>query len=177
MTTRQDQTAHERIIPLLVQVCGARRYLELGVYQGECLIAVASANPDCECIGVDREPMNFGVPPNVKLIQSDVYMFFNSISPPTGDLFDAVFIDANHSEESVKEDFNRVWPYVSDNGLILLHDTFPDSKESTSPGLCGTAYLFAGKLGSKFGLEAVTLPYHPGLTIVRKRTKQVPWIV
>jgi len=89
-----------------------------------------------------------------------------------------VFINANHAAEQVEKDFNNVFPYVLDNGLIFLHDTFPYEKEQTNCHSCGTAYQFASKLSSIKSLEyeIITIPMHPGLSIIRKRKKQVCWM-
>ncbi|MHC4094401.1 MAG: hypothetical protein ACYSVY_29715 [Planctomycetota bacterium] len=56
---------------------------------------------------------------------------------------------------------------------MLLHDTNPATPYDTRPGLCGDAWLVAETLKHR-GYEAVTLNYHPGLTIVRKREKWGP---
>jgi len=92
--------------------------------------------------------------------------------------FDVVFIDADHSEDAVRKDFDGIWPYVSKEGLILLHDTNPETIKDTEPGLCGNAWLFAQDLFLDHNdtpmYEVVTLPYHPGLTIIRKRISWGP---
>jgi len=85
--------------------------------------------------------------------------------------YDVVFIDATHSEGAVRQDFEGIWPHVSAEGLILCHDTNPEKVADTDPGLCGDAWRWA--YGHQL-LEAVTLPYHPGLTIIRKRMKWGP---
>lgn len=92
-------------------------------------------------------------------------------------LIDLLFIDADHSKESVLSDFWNFFPYVKDDGVILLHDTYPKNQHYTDKGLCGDAYRAIDQLkehSSEF--ELMTVPIPPGLTIVRKRKRQVPWI-
>ena len=38
------------------------------------------------------------------------------------ELYDAVFIDGNHSYEYVKKDLENYWPKVRDGGIVALHD-------------------------------------------------------
>jgi predicted O-methyltransferase YrrM len=94
-----------------------------------------------------------------------------------GNLFDFIMIDANHSKESVEEDFHNGLRLLGEDGLLLLHDTYPESEEATISDRCDDGYLFIGEasLDSR-DYEMVTLPRHPGLTICRKRSKQVPWM-
>jgi predicted O-methyltransferase YrrM len=35
---------------------------------------------------------------------------------------DALFIDSDHSYESVKADFEKFYPFVKENGIIMFHD-------------------------------------------------------
>ena len=67
----------------------------------------------------------------------------------------------------------HIMPHVSHEGLVCLHDTNPETVEDTQPGYCGDSWKFAKNL-SVLGYEAVTLPYHPGLTIVRNRRRWGP---
>ena len=57
-------------------------------------------------------------------------------------------------------------------GLYILHDTNPETEKDAKPGLCDNAWEAAFEISSVE--EAVTLPYCPGLTIVRKRESWGP---
>jgi hypothetical protein len=154
---RQNQTLHETLIPLLVEGIGATSYLELGTHLNETISRVR-----CERrYGVDLNAVEC---PGAHTFKMSTAEFISGVAPALAP-FDVVFIDAEHSESAVKRDFDGIWPHVSKEGLILLHDTNPETVADTVPGLCGDAWRFAC---SNAG-EAVTLPYHPGLTIVRKR--------
>jgi len=100
------------------------------------------------------------------MFQMSTWKFIQDVAPSLAPL-DFVFIDANHSAKAVEQDFDGIWPHVSPEGLVLCHDTNPQTLEDTNPGLCGNAWEFAHSRAGE--LEAVTLPYCPGLTIIRKR--------
>jgi hypothetical protein len=87
-----------------------------------------------------------------------------------------LFIDANHSKESVRQDFKNYFELVSDQWIILLHDGFPKNKEFTKSWYCGDGYLAIKELTQeKEHYEMMTLPVHPGVTICRKRKKHLNW--
>jgi len=156
---RRDQTFHELLIPLLVNVVGARSYLEFGTHLNETISRV-----QCEKrYGVDVKPAAY---PGITMLAMTTAHFIRDYAQSLAP-FDFVFLDADHSADAVRRDFEGIWPYVSMEGLILCHDTNPETEADTAPGLCGDAWLFAHSVRET--VEAVTLPYHPGLTIIRKR--------
>lgn len=81
-----------------------------------------------------------------------------------------VFIDACHSHEQSYKDFLNVVPYVEENGLIFMHDTFPRTKEHTNLGVCGEVYKTATKIRQDPTYEIITVPVFPGMSIVKKIT-------
>ena len=169
---RRNQTLHEWLIPALAMETGATAYLELGCHQNETV----SAMPDAMGEGAKIVAVDINEP--YERIHGVDYRIM-----PTGDYlrewvradgpFDIVFIDADHSARAALSDFEAVWPYVKPEGLVLLHDTNPDTEADTAPGYCGDSWIVARYLANK-GYESVTLPYHPGLTLVRKRTSWGP---
>jgi len=87
-----------------------------------------------------------------------------------------IFIDADHSQAAVEEEFWNFFPFVAPHGLILLHDTHPIDEAATIPARCGDAYKTIERLSKQTDqFEMVTLPLHPGLTLCRKRTTQLAW--
>ena len=165
---KRNQTFHEEFIPLLVNGIGAKCYLELGVYDFTTIHLVKARNPECRCIGVDMKRV-CEPPVGVEFFEMTTEEFF---SEDRGIRPDVVFIDADHNAKAVKADYLRAYGIVEPDGLILLHDTSPATKADTDPGLCGDAWKVAWRLHGL--VEAVTLPYHPGLTIVRKRVAWGP---
>lgn len=161
---RRHQTFHETLIPLLVEGVGAQCYLELGVGNNETISKV-------KClvrVGVDRIVRPLA---RVVLYSMTTTEFIHKHAARHAP-YDFVFIDADHSARAVERDFCGIWPHVSPEGLVLLHDTNPEAQADTAPGLCGDAWKAAKKITECY--EATTLPYQPGLTIVRKRIRWGP---
>lgn len=81
---------------------------------------------------------------------------------------DFVFIDGDHSYDGVKNDFELVYPHLSDKGIVVFHDTL----------LCDGTRQFANDLRTKYldnTFDIVDMPYgnyeqRCGLTILFKRT-------
>lgn len=162
---RRDQTAHERLIPLLVDIVGAARYLELGTHHNQTISKVK-----CERrYGVD---INAVLCEGAEMFSMTTQEFFDKHAAALAP-FDFCFIDACHDAEAVRRDFGVVWGFMADEGLICLHDTNPQTVPDTAPGFCSDSWKFAMCLVGT-GHEAVTLNYHPGLTIVRKRVRWEP---
>jgi hypothetical protein len=61
---------------------------------------------------------------NIKFIKG----YFNDINKNFNEKIDLLHIDGLHDYESVKNDFNLWFPKLSDNGVVIFHDTisFPN---------------------------------------------------
>jgi hypothetical protein len=150
-------------------------YLELGVKKGNTISSISSYAK--RSIGVDiHNPSKIK---GYEFYNMTTDQFFEKVKNKEIDLLyvDAAFIDANHSRESVLKDFYNVWSILRDNGIIILHDTYPKDKIFVDEKLCGDAYLAAWEISLKDipMIEYFTLPVHPGLTFIRKREYQVLW--
>ena len=157
---KRNQVFHETLIPLLVEGIGAESYLELGTHGNETIGKVKCARR----YGVD---LHVGTPTDMALFEMTTDHFLEHFAAAYSP-YDFVFIDADHAAEQVKKDFLGVWPHVSPEGLVALHDSNPETAKDAEPGYCGNAWEFAEWLHHR-NYEAMTLPYCPGLTIVRKR--------
>lgn len=160
---RRHQTFHEALIPLLIDGIGAKVYLELGVGGNATIKKV-----NCTRIGVDKNAQQIDGVAMYEMTTSEFIEKQAAFLAP----FDVCFIDADHDPLSVLDDFNGIWPHISDDGLVLCHDVNPDTESDTDPGLCGNAWQAAKEICKNH--EAVVLPYHPGLLIVRKRARWGP---
>lgn len=87
------------------------------------------------------------------------------------DLFDIIFIDANHDYSFVLNDFNnsvdisREW--------IILHDMIPPNKEHTRAGLCSDSYKLLYYIKNNTQFEIYTLDSNFGLTFIKASNKHV----
>lgn len=169
---KRNQQLHEWLIPALAMEMGARAYLELGSHQNETVSAMPDAmGPEARIFAVDINEPNYrvnGVEYRI-MNTADYLAEWASTDGP----FDLVFIDADHSARAALTDFERVWPHVVPEGIVLLHDTNPETSADTAPGFCGDSWRVAKYLADS-GHECITLPYHPGLTLVRKRVSWGP---
>ena len=155
------------------------KYLEFGIRTAETFNSIS---PLCElAVGVDVQDCSMGMN-----LSSNV-LFYNMTTDEyierflsNGDvMFNVVFIDAFHSEVQVSKDFWGVFPYVVDNGIIIMHDTFPKSREHIDINWCGDCYKFAWDLRRNHNdvCEICTIPANFGLSIVRKSNKQLCFLL
>ena len=89
------------------------------------------------------------------------------IDLPEVDMF---FIDGDHSYEQSLQDVCNALKHVRVDGLILLHDTFPETEEDKSLKYCGEVYRTAKYIRENMlsMCEIVTLPSYAGMSIIRK---------
>lgn len=166
---------HAAFLVFMAQWIKPERYLELGVRGGQCFRAVSSFCKEAH--GVDLHPASFRVSPEegVFFHQCSTDSFFGSLGG--GDVFDMVFIDADHSHEQSLKDFRNAARHVVEDGFIFLHDTYPYGPHLCVEEYCHDAFKTALyiKLWLSDSFEVVTLPFCPGLTIVKKmpRGKQL----
>jgi hypothetical protein len=155
-------------------------YLELGVRDGKNFISVSEF---CEhTIAVDIIPQKF----SSDTIKSKSFEYHTKktddyfINLDKNIKFDCVFIDADHSHGQSLKDFLNVKDFVVEDGFIFFHDTYPYDESFFSPLACGDVYKTALYIKENLidDFEIVTLPFNPGLTIVKKikRSKQLSYI-
>ena len=173
---------HSDFIKYIAHVYKPKVYLELGVYEGETFEKVHElfnnelSKYDLKCIAVDIEDrIRVGDAHRIPLTER----FENVYIGTTDDFFaqydgtvDMVFIDADHSFESVKRDFTNAEKILNPGGVIILHDTDPDRKTLLKPGLCGDSHRMVNyieiEMSKKFNI--VTLPVQsPGLSIITRK--------
>jgi hypothetical protein len=151
-------------------------YIELGVREGVNFEVCAK---HCKrAIGVDIIPPKRPMKSNMEYHQMTTDEYFSKLDPIT--VFDVVFIDADHSYEQSLIDFNNVKDRVIEDGFIFLHDTYPHDSKMFDPGMCNDVYKTALHIKTYFidDFEILTLPFNPGVTMVKKikRNKQIIYI-
>jgi predicted O-methyltransferase YrrM len=183
-TTRHGTGDSDRhVLPLfsLALASKGKVYLELGVRGGTTtlpLLLAAHLNGGV-LYSVDINQSIFHCPPELanswKFIKSDALEFLKNWNTSTQ--IDFVFIDDWHTYPHVKKELAYLSKYITPSSIILLHDLMYagyDPRYHTNPAqwkgewAYGGPYRAVNKL-SKRKWEWATLPWHSGLTILRKK--------
>lgn len=145
-----------------------KRYLELGIRKGNCFNTIAPLSN--KAYAVDIRNYYRYIKQNKNLIWNHMVTDEFLKNHDTKKKFDLVFIDADHSYKSSLNDFKSVLPLVNDNGIILLHDTYPPNEEFISSEYCSDTYKTSEYIRNNFNKECeiVTLPFYFGISVVRK---------
>lgn len=168
---------HVNFILHLATIVKPRVYVELGLYQCELFNQMIPLSE--KLIGVDFSPLagNYMQKSYKAEFICTKTEDFAKVAKAENLKIDLLFIDANHSYESVRDDFMNFFPLVNNDGLILLHDGYPKDIQHTDNGYCGDGYRAIKELTeNQNGFEMMTIPVHPGLTIARKRSAHLPWL-
>jgi hypothetical protein len=161
---------HSRIIENVLleykSEVGELNYVEYGVRTGENLLRQAKY---CKmAYGVDLTPIDL-LTTNIKLYSCYTDEFSTNILPYIK--YNISFIDADHSSVSAFKDFQSIFKYIDVGGYIFLHDTYPCEEQFLDKGACHDCYKTPILIKENYSLdelEILTIPIHPGLTIVRK---------
>jgi hypothetical protein len=163
------------IMNIIVDEIKPNCYVEIGIYISQTFNIIS---PKCKvAVGVDIENTA------KQFIKDPKAIFINGTSSDAlallkekNQLIDLVFIDGNHDKTFVIEDFINMEKLLSNNGLILMHDTWPGTKEQTDEKYCHNAYLAVAELRKLFPqFSFITIPIHPGLTIAQRNTAIPTW--
>lgn len=151
---------HPDVIRFLIEITKPQSYLELGLYEGETFEVANSLVS--QCVGVDIKDVR------KQKIGEFHEMTTHDFFARNNQMYDMIFIDADHSFKSVKADFLNSLNILRPGGTIILHDTDPVEKKYVDPGYCGDAYKINKYLKSLPHINFLVLPVHTeGLTIVR----------
>jgi hypothetical protein len=151
--------SHTDFITHVLQIHEPKVYLELGLYQGETINRISSFVP--RCIGVDIVPTSLNA--NCEFHQKTTDEFFSTFT----DRVDAVFIDADHSVESVRKDLMNSVNILNPGGIIFLHDTDPIDDTFFDPGFCGSGWQIVKEIEEDDRFNIVTFPVaEAGVSVV-----------
>ena len=157
---------HPAFFKFLFSYLKPENYLELGVRDGRNLFVVGKY---CKKItAVDVIPQSFSRDSvgseSFVYHQTTTDLFFSSLDKEA--LFDAIFIDADHSHQQTLKDFLNAKDHLIEDGFIFFHDTYPYDSWMCVKNGCDDAYrtpLFIKEhLIDEF--EVLTLPFSPGVT-------------
>jgi cephalosporin hydroxylase len=106
----------------------ATNVLEIGVYVGHSLLIMLLANPNLKITAIDcdntyAEPaikyLNSVFGERITFIHSDAITALKNL--PHNE-YDLIHIDADHTDEAVKAQFNASWPLAKQNAYIIFDD-------------------------------------------------------
>lgn len=164
---------HIGIVTELTRQLNPSIYVELGCGEGETINRVVEYIG--KAIGVDHDDNARFLDKRVEFYHTTTDLFFETIKDSL--LIDMLFIDANHDYAQALKDFINFSSIVNDNGIILMHDTFPIDENHTLNWRCSDVWRVASHIRKNYSkdFEIVTLPIHPGISIIRKSSKQLVW--
>ena len=174
--TKNETEWHHEFILHLASILRPKIYIELGLRQ--CPLFNRMIPFADKLIGVDidlRAGTYMTQSKKTEFVLSPTLDYADQIKKNPFEI-DMLFIDADHSEKAVRDDFMAFFPFIKDDGIIILHDSYPLNEEWTVSHFCGDGYKAIDKLSRNTNeYEMMTIPFHPGLTLCRKRKSQIPW--
>lgn len=154
---------------------GEATYLEIGCNRGWLTGRIAPLVK--HAVGVDIKFFDEWLAidaNNVIFVNESSDDFFDHHSKD--ELYDIIFLDGSHEAEQVTRDIGNSLDHLTEDGIILVHDTFPPDKAHESPVLCDNAYLAIehAHIVRGFGLQIFTFPVRFGLTLISPRRQYQP---
>ncbi len=175
------EEARYELIKSAVIMSGTKVYVELGTRRFEQINRIAPYVD--RAIGVDiLDKWKHLKNPDVEFYHMSTNKFHECLiwwENHGTPVIDSLFIDADHSFSQSTEDFEHFFPFVKDNGLIFLHDTYPSEEKYLTESTCGGVWKlaksirFSGIYSNRF--EIVTVPGSFGVSIIRKASKHLSW--
>jgi|LauGreSBDMM110SN_4_FD.fasta_scaffold36689_1 predicted O-methyltransferase YrrM len=155
---------HSIFIAELAKLSNCKKYLELGIYDASNINVISTVVE--YTVGVDISKL-FMIDKGFIFHEKTTDKFFED----NKEMFDIIFIDADHKYESVVRDFENSLNILNKNGIVLIHDTDPINDQYAEPGYCGDSYKINKYLEKEHPeLTFTTLPFsESGLTIVNYR--------
>jgi hypothetical protein len=166
---------HPDFIRHISDILNPSVYAEIGIYEGETFSLISSPRKyavDISQRALDSIPDADGV---IKILGTSKAL--SEQLSKNGTKIDLIFIDANHDKTEVSQDFINLEPHLSQECIVLFHDTYPKNLEFSDPKFCGDAYAAIPMLANEYGDWAfVTIPIHPGLTIASRSPLFPSWL-
>jgi hypothetical protein len=167
--------SHYEIIEHISKWIKPSNYLEIGVRHGTVYNRVKNFAKKCYLVDINFLDIEY-FENTLKFEMSSDEFFLLEESRVN---FDLVFIDGDHSRDQVIKDFINVSSLVVEDGFVILHDTYPCDERMEDPGYSYNAWEAALYFKENFSedWEILTLPFNPGLTLMKKmkRNKQLAW--
>jgi hypothetical protein len=152
---------HTELLNYIAAKIGAKSYLEIGTNNCRNFNAIQVAHK----VGVDPD---LNSPCSIHKTSDE---FFKD----NAEKFDLIFIDGLHHSEQVKKDFDNSFNFLSEAGVIVIHDCNPSEEKHTHiPRITkiwnGDVYRFVSTcLNGYGGINFFTIDFDHGCCVVRKR--------
>ena len=170
-----------RFLKMIVEMCGARRVLELGSFTGYSGICLASGLPEdghLDTLEINDELEDLilegfsraGLRERISLHIGDCLETLKRFREEGRELYDLVFIDAN--KRDYPEYYELVFDLVRPGGWILADNVLWDGKVALDPMPQDRQTLgidsFNRRVASDPRVESVIIPIRDGLNLIRK---------
>ena len=149
---------HSEFIENIAKIYKPKIYLELGLYRADTFGRIRKHAKRAIAVDLVILPGIEG-----ELFQESTDTFFKHFDEQV----DMIFIDADHSFDSVYKDLKNSLKILNNPGIIILHDTDPEHIGILHSDHCNDCYKILEFLEQNDKINAVTLPVsEAGLTIV-----------
>lgn len=170
-----------RFLKMIVEMCGARRVLELGSFTGYSGICLASGLPEdghLDTLEINDELEDLilegfsraGLRERISLHIGDCLDTLKRFREEGREPYDLVFIDAN--KRDYPEYYELVFDLVRPGGWILADNVLWDGKVALDPLPQDRQTLgidsFNRRVASDLRVESVIIPIRDGLNLIRK---------
>ena len=170
-----------RFLKMIVEMCGARRVLELGSFTGYSGICLASGLPEdghLDTLEINDELEDLilegfsraGLRERISLHIGDCLETLKRFREEGREPYDLVFIDAN--KRDYPEYYELVFDLVRPGGWILAENVLWDGKVALDPMPQDRQTLgidnFNRRVASDPRVESVIIPIRDGLNLIRK---------
>ena len=170
-----------RFLKMIVEMCGARRVLELGSFTGYSGICLASGLPEdghLDTLEINDELEDLilegfsraGLRERISLHIGDCLETLKRFREEDREPYDLVFIDAN--KRDYPEYYELVFDLVRPGGWILADNVLWDGKVALDPLPQDRQTLgidnFNRRVASDPRVESVIIPIRDGLNLIRK---------
>ena len=170
-----------RFLKMIVEMCGARRVLELGSFTGYSGICLASGLPEdghLDTLEINDELEDLilegfsraGLRERISLHIGDCLDTLKRFREEGRELYDLVFIDAN--KRDYPEYYELVFDLVRPGGWILADNVLWDGKVALDPLPQDRQTLgidsFNRRVASDPRVESVIIPLRDGLNLIHK---------
>lgn len=157
-------TNHTDLINYISAKIGAKSYLEIGTNNCKNFNAIQVSHK----VGVDPDLNS----PCAIHKTSDEFFMENK------ETFSIVFIDGLHHADQVKRDIENAWNYLSEKGVIVVHDCNPSEERYThvprdSKVWNGDVYKTISALA---GFSHFTIDFDYGCCVIKKTNRDLIWM-